>query len=113
MAHFILFLRQAKSAQGGGDHQAEIEGGDGVHGLIPLGKALEQGSGGIRLPGGGHMDLAPEQEAHKQHQQKDQQAGRERAARAGRNPHTGETIEIAAAKVPAFKPGKVLKDAIQ
>ena len=59
------------------------------------------------------MDLAPEQEAHKQHQQKDQQAGRERAARAGRNPHTGETIEIAAAKVPAFKPGKVLKDAIQ
>ena len=38
---------------------------------------------------------------------------RERAARAGRNPHTGETIEIAAAKVPAFKPGKGLKDAIQ
>ena len=38
---------------------------------------------------------------------------RERAARTGRNPHTGETIEIAAAKVPAFKPGKVLKDAIQ
>lgn len=38
---------------------------------------------------------------------------RERAARAGRNPHTGETIEIAAAKVPAFKPGKGLKHAIQ
>ena len=38
---------------------------------------------------------------------------RERAARTGRNPHTGETIEIAAAKVPAFKPGKALKDAIQ
>ena len=38
---------------------------------------------------------------------------RERAARQGRNPHTGETIEIAAAKVPAFKPGKALKDAIQ
>ena len=38
---------------------------------------------------------------------------RERAARTGRNPHTGETIEIAAAKVPAFKPGKGLKDAIQ
>ena len=38
---------------------------------------------------------------------------RERAARTGRNPHTGETIEIAAAKVPAFKPGKSLKDAIQ
>lgn len=38
---------------------------------------------------------------------------RERAARTGRNPHTGEAIEIAAAKVPAFKPGKALKDAIQ
>ncbi len=38
---------------------------------------------------------------------------RERAARQGRNPHTGETIEIAAAKAPAFKPGKALKDAIQ
>ena len=38
---------------------------------------------------------------------------RERAARTGRNPHTGETIEIAAAKVPAFNPGKALKDAIQ
>lgn len=38
---------------------------------------------------------------------------RERTARTGRNPHTGETIEISAAKVPAFKPGKGLKDAIQ
>ena len=38
---------------------------------------------------------------------------RERAARQGRNPLTGETIEIAAAKAPAFKPGKALKDAIQ
>lgn len=38
---------------------------------------------------------------------------RERAARQGRNPLTGATIEIAAAKVPAFKPGKALKDAIQ
>ena len=38
---------------------------------------------------------------------------RERAARTGRNHHTGEAIEIAAAKVPAFKPGKGLKDAIR
>ncbi len=36
---------------------------------------------------------------------------RERAARAGRNPKTGEAIEISAAKVPAFKAGKALKDA--
>lgn len=38
---------------------------------------------------------------------------RTRAARTGRNPHTGEAIEIAAVKVPAFKPGKAMKDAIQ
>ncbi|MFD3446111.1 HU family DNA-binding protein [Microbacteriaceae bacterium 4G12] len=38
---------------------------------------------------------------------------RERAARKGRNPQTGEEIEIAASKVPAFKPGKALKDAVQ
>ena len=37
---------------------------------------------------------------------------RERAARSGRNPQTGATIEIAAAKVPAFKAGKALKDAL-
>ncbi|WP_448212284.1 HU family DNA-binding protein [Colwellia sp. MEBiC06753] len=35
----------------------------------------------------------------------------ERAAREGRNPRTGETIQIAAAKVPTFKAGKSLKDA--
>lgn len=35
----------------------------------------------------------------------------ERAARSGRNPQTGETIQIAAAKVPSFKAGKALKDA--
>lgn len=37
---------------------------------------------------------------------------RDRAARTGRNPRTGEEIKIAAAKVPAFKPGKALKDAV-
>ncbi len=37
----------------------------------------------------------------------------ERKARTGRNPRTGEAIEIAAAKVPAFVAGKALKDAIQ
>ncbi|MDH5393051.1 MAG: HU family DNA-binding protein [Gammaproteobacteria bacterium] len=37
---------------------------------------------------------------------------RERAARVGRNPQTGAEIQIAAAKVPAFKPGKALKDAV-
>lgn len=37
---------------------------------------------------------------------------RERAARKGRNPQTGEEITIAASRVPAFKPGKALKDAV-
>ena len=37
---------------------------------------------------------------------------KERAAREGRNPQTGETIKIAAAKVPGFKAGKALKDAV-
>ncbi len=36
---------------------------------------------------------------------------RERAARSGRNPQTGATIQIDAAKVPSFKAGKALKDA--
>ena len=37
---------------------------------------------------------------------------RERAARTGRNPRTNEEIQIAASKVPAFKAGKKLKDAV-
>lgn len=39
-------------------------------------------------------------------------AVKERAARTGRNPQTGNPIEIAAAKIPSFKPGKALKDAV-
>jgi DNA-binding protein HU-beta len=38
---------------------------------------------------------------------------RERSARKGRNPQTGEEIEIAAGKIPAFKPGKALKEGIK
>lgn len=37
---------------------------------------------------------------------------RDRAARPGRNPQTGATIQIAASRVPAFKAGKALKDAL-
>tara|TARA_R110002153_G_scaffold274365_1_gene449667 strand:- start:23420 stop:23692 length:273 start_codon:yes stop_codon:yes gene_type:complete len=37
---------------------------------------------------------------------------RERAARTGRNPRTGEEIQIKAAKIPAFKAGKGLKDSV-
>ncbi|HET9679823.1 MAG TPA: HU family DNA-binding protein [Gammaproteobacteria bacterium] len=35
-----------------------------------------------------------------------------RAARSGRNPQTGATIQIAASNVPGFKAGKALKDAV-
>ncbi len=37
---------------------------------------------------------------------------KERAARTGRNPQTGEPIQISAAKVPTFKAGKALKDSV-
>lgn len=37
---------------------------------------------------------------------------KERAARQGRNPKTGETIEIKATKAPSFKPGKAFKDSV-
>ncbi|WP_144499363.1 HU family DNA-binding protein [Bacillus sp. FDAARGOS_235] len=38
---------------------------------------------------------------------------RERSARTGRNPQTGEEIQIAASKAPAFKAGKELKEAVK
>lgn len=38
---------------------------------------------------------------------------RDRAARKGRNPQTGEELQIPATKVPAFKAGKGLKDAVK
>ena len=37
---------------------------------------------------------------------------RERAARTGRNPQTGESMEIAASKAPAFKPAAAFKSAV-
>lgn len=37
---------------------------------------------------------------------------RDRAARTGRNPQTGEEIQIAATRVPAFRAGKALRDSI-
>ena len=39
-------------------------------------------------------------------------ATKTRAARTGRNPRTGEAIQIAASRVPGFKAGKGLKDAV-
>ncbi|MDQ6600881.1 HU family DNA-binding protein [Bacillus salipaludis] len=39
--------------------------------------------------------------------------GRERAARTGRNPQTDEEMQTPASKVPAFKPGRELKEAVK
>ncbi|HLF95927.1 MAG TPA: HU family DNA-binding protein [Methylococcaceae bacterium] len=40
-------------------------------------------------------------------------AVKERAARQGRNPQTGASITISAGKIPSFKAGKILKDAVK
>ena len=40
-------------------------------------------------------------------------AVKDRAARKGRNPQTGQAIDIPAAKIPGFKAGKALKDAVK
>ena len=58
-----------------------------------LREALEQGRQ-VKLSGFGNFDL------------------RRKNQRPGRNPKTGEKLEIAAAKVPAFKPGAALKAAV-
>ncbi|MGI9491432.1 MAG: HU family DNA-binding protein [Geminicoccaceae bacterium] len=55
--------------------------------------SLSQGEK-VSLPGVGQFEVA------------------ERAARQGRNPHTGETMAIPASKAVKFKPGKALKDAV-
>jgi DNA-binding protein HU-beta len=58
-----------------------------------LAKELKKG-GSINLTGFGSFEV------------------RKRAAREGRNPQTGATIKIKASKVPAFRPGKGLKDVV-
>lgn len=55
--------------------------------------SLSQGDK-VSLPGAGQFEVA------------------ERAARQGRNPQTGETINIPASKAVKFKPGKALKDSV-
>ena len=61
--------------------------------LNSVGKALKQGDT-VALVGFGTFQV------------------KERAARTGRNPRTGEEITIAASKNPVFKAGKALKDAV-
>lgn len=61
--------------------------------LASVGKALSKGDK-VQLVGFGTFEV------------------RKRAARKGRNPQTGAEIKIPAAKVPAFKAGKALKDSV-
>ncbi len=61
--------------------------------LDAITSALKSGDG-VQLIGFGNFSVA------------------DRAARQGRNPSTGETIQIAASKQPKFKAGKALKDAV-
>ncbi len=79
---------------------AKIEGATQKDMAIALDAILESikeelGKGGkVTLVGFGNFEVA------------------ERAARMGRNPLTGESIEIKASKAPKFKAGKALKDAV-
>ena len=73
IAHFVPLLLQAKGPQGRGDHQAEIQCGNGIHGVIALGKALEQRRVGVALLRRRNLGFAPEQEADKQQRQQHQQ----------------------------------------
>ncbi len=67
---------------------------DAVDGVLEvISEALKAGED-VKLPGFGTFSVT------------------ERAARTGRNPQTGETIQIAASKQPRFKPLKALKDAV-
>ena len=72
VAHSLPLFHQPERSQGGGDHQAKIQCGNGVHGVVALGKTFQQGCGGIALPGLGHLGLAPEQKAYKQQHQQTQ-----------------------------------------
>ena len=73
IAHLVLFLRQAEGSQRRGDHQPEIQCGNGVHGVVALGKALEQRRLLIAPLCRRDAGLSPEQEADEQQRQKRQQ----------------------------------------
>ena len=80
VAHSILLFRQAEGAQGGGDDQAEVQSGNGVHGVVALGKALEQGGTVVAFLGGSDLNLSPEQKADEEQRQQGQKGRREHPA---------------------------------
>ena len=72
MAQLVPLFRKAEIGQRSGDDQTEIQGGDGVHGLIALRKAPEQRGRSVRTLRSGEGPLSPEQEADKEKQQQEQ-----------------------------------------
>jgi DNA-binding protein HU-beta len=71
---------------------SKVDAGRTVDAMIAVIKKAMQAGDSLPLPGFGTFTV------------------RERAARAGRNPQTGETMQIKASKSPAFKPGKDFKN---
>ena len=78
--HPIALFRHAEGTQRGSNDQSEVQGGDGIHGLIALGKALQEGGGVIGRLGRGHVHLSPEQKANEQEHQQHQQTGGQEVA---------------------------------
>ena len=60
MANKVFFLFKSECAERGGDYKAEVEGGDGVHCLISLGKAFEKCAFLIHFLSRSDIDLALE-----------------------------------------------------
>jgi DNA-binding protein HU-beta len=78
-------------------HQANLNKAEAGHALEAIINAIEtalKNGDSVSLIGFGNFEV------------------KERAERKGRNPQTGAEITIAAAKIPGFKPGKALKDAV-
>ena len=73
---------------------AKTDAGRGLDALIKTIETTLKSGDAITLVGFGTFDV------------------KDRAERTGRNPQNGQEITIAAAKVPSFKPGKALKDAV-
>ena len=80
IAQAIALFTQPEAAQRGRNDQAEVQRRDGIHGLIALGKALQEGRGLIGRLRSGNLHLPTRQKADKQEHQQRQQAWRQHMA---------------------------------
>ena len=69
MTDGVLFIREAEGTQGGSNDQTEIQGGDGVHGLVAVGETLQEGHILVKKLGIGHIHLTTEQETEEEEAQ--------------------------------------------